>query len=353
MKKILLDFQGGWGLGDLLCADPVVDGIRRLEGEPVEIRTRGKAGNILHHPGVAGEAPAGWRPDRVVEIKLFNRMPLEEYARLEALPSLVDHMCSYAGVVPTERKPRLHLEPALRELASRLPLERIPGRPLVAVCTDFLDPYRHWPRERWIPVLEHLLRRGARIVEMGIQPALGAGMDLCRGRLPIRVLAAVLEKCDLFLGHNTGTFHYAQAAGTPCLTLFSLALPQRFVHDQALVLPLQAGLPCRNCMTRDMAGRVRKGCPLEPPGACMRALGTDQVLRTLDRFWEEYLERLDPGGRETPGARAFRKETLLLHAGELEKWGYPDRASDFRAQAEALGRAFPPFGALVREENPL
>ena len=334
MKKVLLDFQGRWGLGDLLCADPMVEGILEQEGEPLEIRTRGKSGNILHNPLVAGEAPPGWRPDRVVEIKLFTHMPLEDYARLEALPSLVDHMCSYAGLVPKERRPRLHLEPRIRELTAGLPIARVPGRPLVAVCTDFMDPNRHWPRERWIPVLEHLLKRGARIVEMGLQPAMGVGMDLCGGRLPIRVLAGVLEKCDLFLGHNTGTFHYAQAAGTPCLALFSLALPQRFVHDKALVLPVQADLPCRNCMTRDMAGRVRSGCPFEPPGACMRAIPVNQVLQALDLFWEEYLEGLDGEGKETSRALAFRKETLLFHARELERWGYHARAADFRAQAE-------------------
>ncbi|GEM_PF-2369956 len=336
MKKILLDFLGNWGLGDLLCADPLVGELLRREGEPVEIRTRGKAGNLLHHPSVAGEAPPAWEPDETVAVKLFTHMPIEEYARLEALPSLVDHMCAYAGVVPLERKPRLHLDSQVREILGKLPLERIPGRPLVAVCTDYLDPYRHWPREKWIPVLEHLLRRGARIVEMGLQPPLGAGMDLCGGRLPLRVLAGVLEKCDLFLGHNTGTFHYAQAAGTPCLVLFSLALPQRFVHDGALVLPVQADLPCRNCMTRDMAGRVKGGCPFDPPGECMRALPVEQVLQALDRFWEEYLAALDEEGRETARARAFRKESLLHHAGELEAWGYPGRASHFRVQAEGL-----------------
>ena len=353
MKRILLDFLGNWGLGDLLCADPLVEELLRREKGPVEIRTRGKAGNILHHPSVAGEAPPAWEPDETVEIKLFTHMPLEEYARLEALPSLVDHMCAYAGVVPLERKPRLHLDSLVRELAGRLPLERIPGRPLVAVCTDYLDPYRHWPREKWTAVLKHLLLRGARIVEMGLQPPLGAGMDLCGGRLPLRVLAGVLEKCDLFLGHNTGTFHYAQAAGTPSIVLFSLALPQRFVHDGALVLPLQADLPCRNCMTRDMAGRVKGGCPFEPPGECMRALSVEQVLRALDRFWEEYLAALDEEGRETARARAFRKESLLYHAGELEAWGYPGRASHFRAQAEGLETPSPADPSLARGTHPL
>ena len=32
------------------------------------IRLRGKAGNLLHHPAVAGPAPDGWRPDRTIRI---------------------------------------------------------------------------------------------------------------------------------------------------------------------------------------------------------------------------------------------------------------------------------------------
>ncbi len=338
MKRILLDFQGSWGLGDLLCAEPMVQGLLEREGPDLQIRTRGKAGHAARHPAVAGEAPPGWRPDRIVEIKLFDRMPARDYARLEALPSLVDHMCSYAGFRPRERRPRLHLGRAERELAARLPLERIPGRPLVAVCTDFFDPYRHWPRERWIPVLRRLLERGARIVETGLQPALGAGMDLCGGKLPMDVVAAVLERCDLFVGHNTGTFHYAQAAGVPCLVLFSLALPQRFVHDGSLVLPVQADLPCIDCMTRDMVSRNQKGCPLSPPGACMRAIPVEQVLAAVDLFFDAYLDALDEEGRETSRARAFRREVLLHHAEKLEAWGFPERGADFRLQAEHLGR---------------
>jgi heptosyltransferase-2 len=38
--------------------------------------------------------------------------------------------------------------------------------------------------------------------------------------LPLPQLAAVLERCRLFLGHDSGISHLAAATGAPCLLLF-------------------------------------------------------------------------------------------------------------------------------------
>ncbi len=38
--------------------------------------------------------------------------------------------------------------------------------------------------------------------------------------LPLPHLAAVLERCDLFVGHDSGISHIAAAVGTPCVLLF-------------------------------------------------------------------------------------------------------------------------------------
>ncbi len=334
-KKILIDYIGAWGLGDLLCSDPLVDGLWQREEGKAEIRLRGKCGNVIYNPRVAGRPGDGWAPDETVDVRLFTHMPIEEYARLEALPSLIDHMCAYAGLCPPHRKPSLHLGEEERELAGRLPLEFSRNSPVVAMCTDFLDPYRHWPRERWAQVANHLLRRGARIVEMGIQKALGAGMDLCEARLPVRILGAVLERCDLFIGCNSGLFHYAQAAGTPCIILFSLALPQRFMHQGSLVIPVQADLPCKNCMTRDMVKRTREGCRVEPPGECMRSIPVSYVLKEIDRFLDEYYRHLASRKKEGMEAGLFRQAMAIENAEQCLLNGYPEMASFFLDRSHA------------------
>ncbi len=277
--EILVDYQGPWGLGDLLCSDPMVLGLVEQHGPDAQIWLRGKVGNVLHNPLVAGMATADQRFDLTVEVKLFTCMAAEEYAKLEALPSLIDHMCSYAGVTPIDRKPHLYLLPGDFAVLDRIELPE--RKPRIALCADFLDPLRHWPVERWQHVALILQHAGAEVISIGSQNHLGIGTDLV-GQLTMRETAAVMTTCDLFLGNNSGPFHYAQAAGLPCVTLFSLANPQRFVHPGAKVYPVQAdGLPCLHCMSRCFTAMQRTGCIASPRGRCMLDIPIEAVLDTI------------------------------------------------------------------------
>ncbi len=277
---VLIDYQGAWGLGDLLCSDPMLAGLVERHGPDTRIWLRGKVGNVIHNPLAQGMATPGQRFDRTVEVKLFTHMDREAYARLEAMPSLIDHMCSYADVMPSDRRPRLHLWPDDHAIRRELAL---PARPRIALCADFLDPLRHWPVARWREVAATLEAAGARVIAVGQQRQdLPVSLDLC-GRLTVRQTAAVLSACDLYLGNNSGLFHYAQAAGTPCVTLFSLAQPARFVHPGALVFPVEAtGLPCLHCMTRCFASMQATGCIASPRGRCMTDIPIERVLATID-----------------------------------------------------------------------
>ncbi|MCB9879543.1 MAG: glycosyltransferase family 9 protein [Planctomycetes bacterium] len=277
---VLVDYQGGWGLGDLLCSDPMMLGLVERFGPDTGIWLNGKTGNVAHNPLVRGMAQPGQRFDHVVEVQLFTHMAREDYARLEAMPSLIDHMCSYAGVTPSDRRPRLHLQPDDLAVLRRVPL--LP-KPRVAICADFVDPLRHWPIERYREVARVLHECGAQVIGIGQQNRLGVGTDLC-GKLTMRETAAVLTACNLFVGNNSGPFHYAQAAGLPCVTLFSLATPQRFFHPGARVYPVRAeGLPCLECMTRCFAAMQRSGCIASPRGRCMLDIPVEHVLDAIDR----------------------------------------------------------------------
>jgi heptosyltransferase-3 len=46
------------------------------------------------------------------------------------------------------------------------------------------------------------------------------GLNLC-GKTSPRVSAAVLAKCKLFIGHDSGPMHLAACVGTPCVAVFS------------------------------------------------------------------------------------------------------------------------------------
>jgi len=280
--QVLVDYQGSWGLGDLLCSDPMILGLHERHGPGTQVWLRGRVGNVIHNPLVAGMARADQRFDAIVEVKLFTHMDREAYGRLEAMSSLIDHMCSYAEVTPSDRKPRLHLQQDDLAVMQALPL---PPRkqPRIAICADFVDPLRHWPLDRWRTVASVLRDAGAHVVEIGSKHRLDIGLDLV-GKLTMRQTAAVLTTCDLFVGNNSGPFHYAQAAGVPCVTLFSVARPQRFVHPGAVVHAVQAdGLPCLHCMSRCFLAMQTSGCIASPRGRCMTDIPVEPVLEAVDR----------------------------------------------------------------------
>lgn len=281
---VLVDYQGNWGLGDLLCSDPLILGLHEKFGPGTRVFLRGKAGNVAHNPRVAGFAAPGQSFDRVVEVKLFTHMDRAAYGALEALPSLIDHLCSYGDVRPSDRRPKLHLRPD--DLAGARALG-LPPRPRIAICADFVDPLRHWPVDRWRQVAQVLQDAGASVIGIGQQDHLGVGTDLV-GKLSMRETAAVLTQCDLFVGNNSGPCHYAQAAGVPCVVLFSLATPARFVHPGAVVHAVRAeGLPCLECMSRCFAAMQRTGCIANPRGRCMLDIPVEAVLDTIDRALQQ------------------------------------------------------------------
>lgn len=276
---VLVDYQGPWGIGDALCSDPMMLGLTERYGAGTRIWVRGSYGNVLYNPLVAGEYIDGHAIDHTVEVKLFNLMDPVEYAKLEAMPSLIDHMCSYANVTPSDRRPKLHLTAEDLVVLRHIPLL---GKPRIAICADHIDPLRHWPIDRWHEVARVLRDAGAQVIEVGRKTRLGIGTDLV-SQLSVRDTAAVLSACNLFVGNNSGLFHYAQAANLPCVTLFSLATPSRFVHPGARVYPVEAtGLECLHCMTRCFVSMLETSCTAQPRGRCMTDITVAQVLNAID-----------------------------------------------------------------------
>lgn len=68
-----------------------------------------------------------------------------------------------------------------------------------------------------------------------VQQALHGTEVLVAEHLPLPVLAAVLERCRLFLGHDSGISHIAAAVETPCVLLFGPT-------DPAIWAPQNAGV---------------------------------------------------------------------------------------------------------------
>ena len=104
--------------------------------------------------------------------------------------------------------------------------------PLIGLHPGSGSPRKNWPLENWRALGAWLLARTPppRLLLIGGEAdhapldaltAAWRGLPVLPARdLPLPHLAALLARCRLFLGHDTGISHLAAAAGAPCLLLF-------------------------------------------------------------------------------------------------------------------------------------
>jgi heptosyltransferase-2 len=124
----------------------------------------------------------------------------------------------------------LWLTDADRGAATRLleEAETSADRRTVAFGIGGAHPKRRWPVERFVALGRALQKQhGAHIVVLGgpedgsRQAALIERLDRrvtgLAGRTTLRQTGAVLERCQLFVGNDSGPLHLAAAAGVPCV----------------------------------------------------------------------------------------------------------------------------------------
>jgi ADP-heptose:LPS heptosyltransferase len=143
-------------------------------------------------------------------------VPLHEFERLQ-------HFARTIGVDPTDIGPALTVEEG--------PVPRLSGvtGPLVAVAIGAAQGRRWWPLERYAAVIGALGESGYTTVLLGSpeetdrgrslrdQLAKGAPVVDLIGRIPLRETVAVIDRCALFVGNDSGLGHVAGAVGTPAV----------------------------------------------------------------------------------------------------------------------------------------
>ena len=106
-----------------------------------------------------------------------------------------------------------------------------PAGPLVAVHPGATDPRRRWPAERFGEVAAVCAAEGSHVLVVGTpderrlagQVVEAAGSDRVvsvAGRLSLGELAALLDRCNVLLGNDSGPRHLAQALGIPTVGLY-------------------------------------------------------------------------------------------------------------------------------------
>ena len=193
------------------------------------------------------------------------------------------------GGAATDRRMELPIaDGGRRDIASLLSSHGLtPDAPLVAFQAGASTVSRRWAPSRYIDLGRRLLaaRPDVRIVltgspaEQSLTDAIAAGIGDARawnsaGKVPLPLLAALIERCTLMVSGDTGPMHLAVTVGTPVVALFAVSDWHRSgpAYDLDRHVVIQKWRTCDPCLS--------KNCPYAEP-LCMENISVDEVYAAV------------------------------------------------------------------------
>ncbi|MFB0547044.1 MAG: glycosyltransferase family 9 protein, partial [Anaerolineae bacterium] len=151
---------------------------------------------------------------------------------------------------------------------------------------------RRWAPERFAQVADALVERhGARIVLVGkegngvaeVASAMRAEALNLAERTTLKQLAALLKRCDLFIGADSGVMHLAAAVGTSIVAIFGPSNPRAWgpwtASGGQISVTVRADLPCSPCSYVGFS--LGRRCQTRE---CLEAIKPDMVLEAVERM---------------------------------------------------------------------
>jgi len=144
--------------------------------------------------------------------------------------------------------------------------------------------YKRWPEENFVKLGKMLseIRNNIRIIITGDsnEKELAEGISdkvngiSLAGKLTLREISAVIERCSLFITNDTGPMHIAVALGTPTIALFSATGEENIepYRSASTFTVISKPKPCKEC--------VSKAC-VEP--VCMEQITPEEVFEAVKK----------------------------------------------------------------------
>jgi len=174
-------------------------------------------------------------------------------------------------------------------------------RPLVAIHpgSGGYSRARRWSPEGFSTVARELVRLyNATIVLVGGSEEVELGRQIAKvldpqpinlvGLTTIKQLAAVLQRCQLFIGSDSGVMHLAMAVGTPVIAIFGPSNPRAWgpwPGRKGMASVIRLDLPCSPCLYVDHRLGNREGCATM---SCLREIEPEIVLKAAQNVLSAY-----------------------------------------------------------------
>ena len=183
---------------------------------------------------------------------------------------------------------RIHADPTQRRRVDAFFESALNDRrPVAAINPGASWPTKKWPTDRYGELAKRLAeeQNAAPLVIWGpgektlAEEVVSSSADtaVMAPETSLRELAHLLDRCDLYVGGDTGPMHVAAVMGTPSVALFAPSDPARvrpWNVPYRVVEP--AGVECLHCWKRDRCERL-----------CIREIGVDEVAEAAHSLLRE------------------------------------------------------------------
>ncbi|MBI1993714.1 MAG: glycosyltransferase family 9 protein [Deltaproteobacteria bacterium] len=315
-KKILVLFPGA--LGDFICFLPALDALAR-DGEvdllarteyadlaPPRIRTGSLERYEISRLFVAGaereerlerffgsySSVYSWmgsgQRDFVGRLETLcgGRLGIFPFRPEDSRVPVVDYFLSCLGVErPRELPPYI----PVRAEASAWSEEfwrrgGLRGKKVLVLTPGSGAREKNWPLEFFLEVVEWWKRKftGESLIVLGpVEEELGrSGKNWQQmrvvGGLDLAKLAALIRRCDLYLGNDSGVTHLASALGVETVALFGPTDPLEWAPYGNRTTVISQNIECSPCSTQ-----VMKNCPHRK---CLTTLSAAHVIGRVEKF---------------------------------------------------------------------
>lgn len=191
-------------------------------------------------------------------------------------------------------KPKLPSTPLLKPLQNSydkiellLNSKRISDKRLVAIAHGTNMPAKKWPLENYKEVIDCLnnIYSDLFFIITGGKEDFIEGELLCKeaensinlaGKTSIIESAALLERCALFIGNDTGTMHLSSVMGTPVIGIFSARdNPGKWEPYGNNNILLRRDVHCAGCMLLEC---------IENKMECIKSITVNEVISSVKNF---------------------------------------------------------------------
>ncbi|MFB3895253.1 MAG: glycosyltransferase family 9 protein [bacterium] len=155
---------------------------------------------------------------------------------------------------------------------------------VIALHAGVSESYRRWALSSMAELADRLIRQlQAKIVFVGGEPDKTITEELISqmqyqpinavGKTGLRQLSALLKKCSLYVGVDSGPMHFAAASGIPVVALFGPSDPLRAGPYTKTAWVIRKELSCSPCYKGDCDNNL-----------CMQQITVDEVFTTIENI---------------------------------------------------------------------